>query len=198
MAHGKQRQQSATEMSPVQLISLLNADLRRHLEAIMMCVNYSEMLRGNVDRNIAQQLARQLRGELQQALNSAERICALGGEPEINPYVAQGSDTTEEILRFKLEDKAETIRSYLKRVRQCEALGEHAMAGQLRETLLAEQQHQIYLATALMNHVRELSRPSINVETESEAGFAVRQIVSPNHDQARTASKLAEVNLPPA
>ena len=198
MAHGKQRQQSATEISPVQLINLLNEDLRRHLEAIMLCVNYSEMLGGNADRNIAGQLTKQLHSELQQALNSAERICSLGGEPELNPCVAQGSDSTEEMLRFKLEDKAETIRSYLKRVRQCEALGEHAMAGQIREILLAEQQHQIYLATALMNHVRDMRRPSINLETESEARFAVHRIARPNHDQARTASELTEVNLPPA
>ena len=90
------------------------------------------------------------------------------------------------------------IRSYLKRVRQCEALGEHAMAGQIREILLTEQQHQIYLATALMNHVRDMRRPSIKLESESEARFAVHRMARPNHDQARTASELTEVNLPPA
>ena len=79
MAHGTQQQQSATEMSPVQLINLLNEDLRRHLEAIMLCVNYSEMLGGNADRNIAGQLAKQLHSELQQALNTADQICSLGG-----------------------------------------------------------------------------------------------------------------------
>ena len=198
MTQGKQRQQSATEMSPVRLINLLNEDLRRHLEAIMVCVNYCEMLGGNADRNIARQLTNQLHSELQKALNSAERICSLGGQPELNPCVAQGSDSTEEMLRFKLEDKAENIRSYLKRVRQCEALGEHAMAGQIREILLAEQQHQIYLATALMNHVRDVRRPSINLETEAEARFAVHRIARPNHDQARTALELTEVSLPPA
>ena len=198
MAHGKQQQESATEMSPLQLIDLLNEDLRRHLEAIMMCVNYSEMLGGNADRNIARQLAKHLHSELQQALKSAERICSLGAEPEINPPVAQGFASTEEMLRFKLEDKAETIRSYLARVRQCEALGEHAMAGQIREILLAEQRHQIYLATALMNHVRDMSSPSSNVETESEARFAVHRIARPNPNQTRTASQLTEVDLPPA
>ena len=197
MADGTQQQQSATEISSVQLINRLNEDLRRHLEAIMLCVNYCEMLGGNADRNIAGQLTKQLHSELQQALNSADRICSLGGEPELNPCVAQGSDSTAEMLRFKLEDKTENIRGYLTRVRQCEALGEHAMAGQIREILLTEQQHQIYLATALMNHVRDMSRPSINLETESEARFAVHRIARPNHE-ARTASELTEVNLPPA
>ena len=184
-------------MSPVQVINLLNEDLRRHLEAIMLCVNYSEMLGGNADRNIARRLTKQLHSELQQALNSAERICSLGGEPEINSYVPQGSDSTDEMLRFKLEDKAETIRTYLKRVRECEALGEHAMAGQLREILLTEQQHQIYLATALMKHVRDMKGPSINLEIESEARLAVHRKARPNHG-TRTASQLTEVNPPPA
>ena len=123
MADGTQQQQSATDASSVWLISRLNEDLRHHLEAIMLCVNYCEMLGGNANRNIAGQLTKQLHSELQQALNSADRICSLGGEPEINPYAAQGSDSTEEMLRFKLEDKTETIRSYLARVRQCERLG---------------------------------------------------------------------------
>ena len=198
MVHGRQQQESATEMSSMQLINLLNEDLRRHLEAIMLCVNYSEILGGNADRNIARQLAKHLHTELQQALRSAERLCSLGAEPEINPPVIQGFASIEEMLRFKLEDKAKTIRGYLARVRQCEALGEHAMAGQIREILLNEQQHQIYLATALMNHLRDMSRPSINVEPESEARFARHRIARPNHDQARTASQLTEVNLPPA
>jgi hypothetical protein len=53
MADGTQQQQSATDASSVWLISRLNEDLRHHLEAIMLCVNYCEMLGGNADRNIA-------------------------------------------------------------------------------------------------------------------------------------------------
>jgi bacterioferritin (cytochrome b1) len=104
-------QATATECNgnvAVRLINLLNEDLRRHLEAIMVCVNYCEMLGGNADRNIARQLTNQLHSEVQKALNSAERICSLGGQPELNPCVAQGSDSTEEMLRFKLEDRLRT------------------------------------------------------------------------------------------
>ena len=156
----------------MQLINLLNEDLRRHLEAIMLCVNYSEMLGGNADRNIAGQLTKQLHSELQQALNSADRICSLGGEPELNPVWPRDQTALRRCCVSSWKTRLRTSASYLTRVRQCEALGEHAMAGQIREILLTEQQHQIYLATALMNHVRDMSRPSINLETESEARFA--------------------------
>ncbi len=39
------------------------------------------------------------------------------------------------MLRFDLDNENETIRNYRERVRQCEALGEYAMAEQIREIL---------------------------------------------------------------
>ncbi len=53
------------------------------------------------------------------------------------------------MLRFDLENENETIRNYRDRVRQCEELGEFAMAEQIRGILVNEQDHQIDLATAL-------------------------------------------------
>ena len=48
-----------------------------------------------------------------------------------------------------LDNENETIRNYRDRVRQCEALGEYALAEQIRQILTQEQDHQIDLATAL-------------------------------------------------
>jgi hypothetical protein len=50
---------------------------------------------------------------------------------------------------FDLENENETVRNYRDRIRQCEALGEFAMAEQIRQILMQEQDHQIDLATAL-------------------------------------------------
>ena len=44
-------------------------------------------------------------------------------------------------------------------VRQCETLGEFAMAEQIREILVQEQEHQIDLATALGEDVPDMSDP---------------------------------------
>jgi bacterioferritin len=60
----------------------------------------------------------------------------------------QGQDA-KKMLRFDLENENETIRNYRERVRQCEALGEFAMAEQVGQILIQEQDHQIDLATAL-------------------------------------------------
>ena len=59
------------------------------------------------------------------------------------------------MLRFDLDNENETVRNYRERVRQCEALGEYALAEHIREILVDEQEHQIDLATALGQDVVE-------------------------------------------
>ena len=48
-----------------QVIDLLNQDLCRHLGAVMLSVNYFEVVDCNMDRNAAGQLATQMHKELQ-------------------------------------------------------------------------------------------------------------------------------------
>jgi bacterioferritin len=50
------------------------------------------------------------------------------------------------MLRFDLDNENDTVRNYTERVRQCEALGEVAMAEQIRQIIVEEQDHQIDLA----------------------------------------------------
>ena len=61
------------------------------------------------------------------------------------------------MLRFDLDNENETVRNYRDRIRQCEALGEFAMAEQIRQILMQEQDHQIDLATALGIEVPDVS-----------------------------------------
>ena len=60
------------------------------------------------------------------------------------------------MLQFDLDNEGETIMNYRERVGQCEALGEFAMAEEIREILRVEQEHQIDLATALNKDVPTL------------------------------------------
>jgi bacterioferritin len=61
------------------------------------------------------------------------------------------------MLRYDLDNENETIRNYRDRIRQCEELGEYALAEQIRQILVQEQDHQIDLATALGQKVPDLS-----------------------------------------
>jgi bacterioferritin len=77
--------------------------------------------------------------------------------PTVTPKPVKTSDDAKAMLRFDLDNENETIINYRKRVRQCEALGEYAMAEQIRQILIDEQDHQIDLATALGEDVPDLT-----------------------------------------
>jgi len=77
--------------------------------------------------------------------------------PAVTPKPVRTSKDAVQMLRFDLENENETVRNYRDRVRQCEALGEYAMAEQIRQILMQEQDHQIDLATALGEEVPDLS-----------------------------------------
>src|SRR5207253_7851607 len=140
-----------------QLIQLLNEDLSREYQAIISYVVYSQVLKGAAYMNIAAQLVVHAQQELQHALTIAEQIDYLGGMPAVSPKPVKTSEKAEDMLRFDLDNENETIRNYRERVRQCEALGEYALAEKIRGILVQEQDHQIALATALGIEVPDVS-----------------------------------------
>ncbi len=139
------------------LAGLLNEDLAREYQAIIAYVVYSQVLKGAELMNIADQLELHAQQELKHALIISRQIDYLGKMPTVTPKPVKTSENAREMLRFDLDNENETIRNYRERVRQCEALGEYAMAEQIRQILVEEQDHQIDLATALGEDVPDLS-----------------------------------------
>lgn len=131
------------------LIGLLNQDLSREYQAIISYVIYSQVLKGPEFMNIAGELEKHAAEELSHALIISNQIDYLGGMPAANPAQVRTSPNAREMLQFDLDNEVETIRNYRQRVRQCELLGEYAMAEHIREILVDEQDHLIALATAL-------------------------------------------------
>lgn len=140
-----------------QLIERLNEDLRREYQAIIAYVVYSQVIKGAAYMEIAKQLQIHATEELQHALIISKQIDYLGGDPATEPMPVRTSTDVEEMLRFDLDNETETIRNYRDRVRQCEALGEYAMAEHIRNILMQEQDHQIDLATALGKEVPQVT-----------------------------------------
>ena len=139
------------------LAALLNEDLAREYQAIIAYVVYSQVLKGPEFMNIADQLELHAQQELKHALIISRQIDYLGKMPTVTPKLVRTSEKAREMLRFDLDNENETIRNYRDRVRQCEALGEYAMAEQIRQILVEEQDHQIDLATALGEDVPDLN-----------------------------------------
>jgi bacterioferritin len=146
------------EITRKELIELLNEDLSREYQAIIGYVVYSQVLKGAAYMNIADQLEQHAAEELKHALTISRQIDYLGGMPTVTPKPVKTSEKAEDMLRFDLQNEADTIRNYRERVRQCEAIGEFAIAEHIREILLDEQDHLIDLATALGEDVPDLSK----------------------------------------
>jgi bacterioferritin len=120
-------------------------------------VVYSQVLKGAAYMNIANQLEIHAKQELDHALIISRQIDYLGKMPVVTPKPVRISEDPKEMLRFDLDNEGETIRNYRERIKQCEELGEYAMAEQIRQILVDEQDHQIDLATALGEEVPDVS-----------------------------------------
>jgi bacterioferritin len=146
------------KISRDRLAELLNEDLSREYQAIISYVVYSQVLTGAQYMDIAAQLEIHAKQELDHALIISRQIDYLGKMPAVTPKPVRTSKNPKDMLRYDLANENETIRNYRDRIRQCEALGEFAMAEQIRQILMQEQDHQIDLATALGEEVPDVSR----------------------------------------
>ena len=143
-------------ISRQRLVELLNEDLSREYQAIIAYVIYSQVLKGAAYMSIAKELEVHAGEELQHAITIAKQIDYLGGTPTSTPLPVKMGSTAEALLRFDLENENDTVRNYRRRVRQCETLGEYAMAEEIRQIVAQEQEHQIDLATALGEDVPDV------------------------------------------
>jgi bacterioferritin len=146
------------KVSREHLIELLNEDLAREYQAVIAYTVYSQVIKGAEYMKIAEELAKHAGEELAHAMILAKQIDYLGGMPTVVPRPVKTSEDTVAMLQFDLANENETIRNYRERVRQCEALGEYALAEQIRGILVQEQDHQIDLATALGKNVVDVAQ----------------------------------------
>lgn len=151
---------SAAPITRDKLAELLNEDLAREYQAVIAYTVYSQVLKGAEYMSIADQLAIHAKQELDHALTLSRQIDYLGKMPTVTPKPVKTSEDAKQMLRFDLDNENETVRNYRERVRQCEALGEFALAEQIRQILMQEQDHQIDLATALGEEVPDMSKPA--------------------------------------
>ena len=141
--------QTTKPMTRERLIELLNDDLSREYQAIIAYVNYSQVLKGAAYMNIAAELEKHAAEELNHALIISKQIDYLNGMPTVTPKPVKTSEKAEDMLRFDLDNEAETIRHYRRRLKQAEELSEFALAESIRGILVNEQEHLTDLATAL-------------------------------------------------
>jgi len=144
-------------MTRKKLIDRLNEDLSREYQAIAAYVVYSQVLKGAEYMSIAKELEAHAAQELEHALTIAKHIDYLGGMPTATGRPVTLSEDARTMLRADLQNENETVFHYRQRVRECESMGEYAIAEDIREILRQEQEHQTDLATALGESVPDVS-----------------------------------------
>ena len=155
------------------LIALLNEDLAGEFQAIISYVIYSQVIKGPQYMTIAAELEQHAAEELAHALTIAGQIDYLGGMPLSVQKPVATSPQAEAMLHFDLRNENETIARYRQRVRQCEALGEYAVAEYLRDILMEEQDHQIALANALGVRIPNVQE---TIETPAEMANVPQEV----------------------
>lgn len=140
------------------LAQRLNEDLSREYQAIIAYVVYSQALKGAQYMSIAEELERHASEELQHAITIARQIDYLGAMPTATALPVKLSEDAITMLRADLANENDTVKNYRQRVKECEELGEFAIAEEIREILKQEQEHQIDLATALGEDVPDVSK----------------------------------------
>jgi bacterioferritin len=154
--HGR-LDESPDRVSRHELIELLNEDLAREYQAVIMYVNFSQVMKGPEYMSLAEEFAAEAQEELGHALILAKQIDYLGGKPTVDPEPVQTAEDPEEMLHIDLKSEEEAITRYRERIRQCEALSEYAIAENLRQLIKQEQEHLITVASALGKDVPDVS-----------------------------------------
>lgn len=132
-----------------QMVQLLNEDLAREFQAIIAYVVYSQTMKGAKFQAIAKELELHATEELEHARLIAKQIDYFNGTPVTVPRPVKMSAQPEAMLRFDLQNEADTIKAYRTRIRQAEAMGEYGLSEVLRGIIVQEQEHLTDLAGAL-------------------------------------------------
>jgi len=132
-----------------EMIQFLNEDLAREYQAIIAYTVYSQVIKGAPYTDIAEELEKHAREELEHALKLSRQINYFGGMPAVCPKKVKTYEDAKQMLQFDLENERETLVNYRQRIQQAEAMGEFALSEVLREIVVQEQEHLIDLADAL-------------------------------------------------
>jgi bacterioferritin len=137
------------KVSHTELIDLLNQDLSREYQAIIVYVVYSQVLKGAEFMHVAGEIEKHIARELNHALILGEQIDYLASMQVDESSFLSTSKKAIEMLQLERDNEAEVIRNYSERIRQCEDLSEYAVCEQIRGIQIDKQIHQTVLATAL-------------------------------------------------
>ena len=136
-------------MTKEELIDLLNKDLTLEYSAAVQYIQHAAKVTTAKYQAIQKELVVHANEEIGHALQLAEQIEYLGGDPTVDVAERHVSDDSTEMLKQDLAGEQDAVRRYRERVKQARELEEFGLARVLEDILLMEEEHERDLAQAL-------------------------------------------------
>ncbi len=123
------------------LIKALNEDLANEFQAVIMYSVYSAKVSGPWRPQLVQFMQAEVPDELGHAQFLADKIVALGGEPNTTPVAVPKAATAREMLEAIAEAEQRAVAGYTERAKMAEEYGDKALVVQLEDMIRDEQGH---------------------------------------------------------
>ncbi|MBI3464424.1 MAG: ferritin-like domain-containing protein [Planctomycetes bacterium] len=124
-----------------ELLDGLNEDMNLELEAVLRYLYHTATATGLLGHELRELLKGEVAGELNHAVFLADKIAALGGEPNINPTMPKPVKNAKQMLEDDIEAERKVIANYGKRIEQAEAFGDKGLVIRLEDILAEETDH---------------------------------------------------------
>ena len=128
-------------MTKKMLINHLNQDLAGELGAIIQYLTYAAKVTGPYRPQLSAFFLAEVVDEQAHAQFLANKVVALGGEPETVPRPVPVARTNREMLEAVLEAERRATKDYTERVKEAEAVGDKGLAVQLEDMVRDESGH---------------------------------------------------------
>ena len=128
-------------MDKASLIEKLNEDLAAELSAIIQYTTYAAKATGPFRPQLSAFFLEEVPDEQGHALYLANKIVAMGGEPETVPRPVPPAASNREMLEAVLAAERRAIAEYTQRAQQADELGDKGLVVQLEDMVRDESEH---------------------------------------------------------
>jgi bacterioferritin len=123
------------------LIDSLNEDLAGELSAITQYITYAAKVTGPYRPQLVEFFMKEVPDEQRHAAFLANKVVALGGEPETKARPVAQADSNREMLEAVLEAEQRAVRDYTKRTEEAEEYGDKGLVVELENIVSDETGH---------------------------------------------------------
>ena len=123
------------------LIDNLNKDLSNELSAIAQYITYAAKATGPYRPQLAEFFLTEVADEQGHALFLANKIVALGGEPNTTASPVPKAATNKEMLQAILQAEKQAVADYTKRAEEADAYGDKGLVVALEDMVRDEMGH---------------------------------------------------------